>query len=196
MTYLILGLVVFLGAHAVTAKRDLRQQLIDRFGAGGFKGLYSLVSLAGLLLIIYGFGVYRATGWINVWMPPVWTKHLALTLMLPVFVLLATNMSTSWIAAKVKHPMLLAVKIWATAHLLANGDLGSILLFGSILAWAVMARISTKRRPEEIARLANTVAVPFGTRDIIALAVGLTLYVATILWLHPLLIGVAVLSGR
>jgi uncharacterized membrane protein len=196
MTYLILGLVVFLGAHAVTSKRDLRRQLIDRFGAGGFRGIYSAVSLVGLLLIIYGFGVYRASGWINVWNPPVWTKHLSLLLMLPVFVLLATNMSTSWIAAKVKHPMLLAVKIWATAHLLANGDLGSILLFGSILAWAVVARISTKRRPEEIARLANAVAVPFGTRDIIALAVGLTLYVATILWLHPLLIGVAVLPGR
>jgi uncharacterized membrane protein len=196
MIFLVLGLVLFLGVHALTMQRGLRSSLIDRFGANGFKGLYTVASLIGLLLIIYGFGVYRATGWINVWYPPVWTRHFALLLMLPVFVLLATNMSTSWIAARVKHPMLLAVKIWATAHLLANGDLGSILLFGSFLAWAVMARISTKRRPEEIARQANAVAVPFGTRDIIALAVGATLYVATILWLHPLLIGVAVLPGR
>lgn len=196
MIYLILGLVLFLGTHTLTSRRETRRDLIHRLGAGGFKGLYSLASVAGLLLIIHGFGVYRATGWINIWYPPVWTKHLALTLMLPVFVLLATNMSTSWIAQKVKHPMLLAVKIWATAHLLANGDLGSILLFGGMLAWAVTARISTKRRPEDIAKQASIVPIAFGRRDIIALVVGLILYVATVLWLHPLLIGVAVLPGR
>ncbi len=195
MILLILGLVLFLGAHAVSARRDLRQRLIDRCGAKGFKGLYSAVSIIGLLLIIYGFGVYRATGWVNLWMPPLWTRHLALLLMLPVFTLLAASGKPGWIQSRTKHPMLLAVKIWATAHLLANGDLGSILLFGSMLAWAVMARISAKRRPEEIARAAAPPA-PFGRNDIMALVVGLALYLATILWLHPLLIGVNVLPGR
>jgi uncharacterized membrane protein len=196
MIFLILGLVLFLGAHALTSQRAIRRNLIDRFGANGFKGLYSVVSLIGFVLIIYGFGVYRATGWINIWNPPVWTKHLALTLMLPVFVLLALSRKPSWLRDKTKHPMLLAVKIWAASHLIANGDLGSILLFGGFLAWAVLARISTKRRPEEIARQAAAVPTAFGTPDIIALAAGLTFYVATILWLHPLLIGVAVLPGR
>lgn len=196
MIYLVLGLAIFLGSHAVTARRGLRQRLIDRLGAGAFKGLYSLVSIVGVLLIIYGFGVYRATGWINVWYPPAWTRHLALLLLVPVFVLLAASGRPGFIQSKTKHPMLLAVKIWATAHLLANGDLGSILLFGSMLAWAVLARISTKHRPEEIARQASAGTVAFGSSDIIALVAGLALYVATILWLHPLLIGVAVLPGR
>ncbi len=90
--------------------------------------------------------------------------------------------------------MLLAVKIWATAHLLANGDLGSLLLFGGFLAWAVMARISVKRRPEEIARAAAMANVAFGRRDVIAIVAGLVLYVVFALWLHPLLIGVPVMT--
>lgn len=196
MTLLILGLALFLATHAVTMKRDLRQHMIDRLGATGFKAIYSVAALLGLLLIIYGFGQYRANHWINIWMPPVWTKHLALLLLLPVFVLLAASGRPGWIQSKTKHPMLLAVKIWATGHLLANGDLGSMLLFGAMLAWAVMARISAKKRPEEIARSAASTAVTFGANDMIALLVGAGLYVAMILWLHPLLIGVAVLPGR
>jgi uncharacterized membrane protein len=195
MLVLILGLVLFLGMHAVTMKRDLREQLIERFGAGGYRGLYSAVSILGFGLLIYGYGLQRAGGYTVVWEPPVWTRHLALLLNLPIFILLAIGRRPSWLLSRVKHPMLLAVKIWATAHLLANGDLGSLLLFGGFLAWAVMARISVKRRPEEIARAAAMTNVAFGRRDIIAIAAGLALYVVFALWLHPLLIGVSV-TGR
>ena len=111
-----------------------------------------------------------------------------------IFILLAVGRRPSWLLSRVKHPMLLAVKIWATAHLLANGDLGSMLLFGGFLAWAVMARISVKRRPEEIARLAAMGPVAFGRRDVIASVAGLVLYVVFALWLHPLLIGVPVIT--
>ncbi len=195
MLVLILGLVLFLGMHAVTMKRDLRAQLIERFGAGGYRGLYSAVSILGFLLLIYGYGLQRAAGYTVVWEPPVWTRHLALLLNLPIFILLAVGRRPSWLLSRVKHPMLLAVKIWATAHLLANGDLGSLLLFGGFLAWAVMARISVKRRPEEIARAAAMTNVAFGRRDVIAIVAGLVLYVVFALWLHPLLIGVSV-TGR
>jgi uncharacterized membrane protein len=194
MLVLILGLVLFLGMHAVTMKRDWRAQLIERFGAGGYKGLYSAVSILGFLLLIYGYGLQRAAGYTVVWEPPVWTRHLALLLNLPIFILLAVGRRPSWLLSRVKHPMLLAVKIWATAHLLANGDLGSMLLFGGFLGWAVMARISVKRRPEEIARAAAMTNVAFGRRDVIAIAAGLVLYVVFALWLHPLLIGVPVIT--
>ena len=193
MTLLILGLVLFLGAHLFTTLRAPRAAAIVRLGEGGYKAAYSVISVIGLVLIAYGFGVYRAGGWINVWNPPVWTRHLALLITLPVFILLAVGKRPSWLKAVTKHPMLLAVKLWATAHLLANGDLGSMLLFGGFLAWAVMARISAKRRPEEIANLAAMGRPVFGARDIIAIVAGLALYVATVLWLHPLLIGVPVL---
>ncbi len=194
MLLLILGLVLFLGMHAVTMKRDLRARLIERLGAGGYKGLYSAVSILGFVLLIYGYGLQRAAGYTVVWEPPVWTRHLALLLNLPIFILLGVGKRPSWLLSRVKHPMLLAVKIWATAHLLANGDLGSMLLFGGFLAWAVMARISTKRRPEEIARSAAMANVAFGRRDIIAIVAGLALYVVFALWLHPLLIGVPVIT--
>ncbi|OYW67212.1 MAG: NnrU family protein [Bosea sp. 12-68-7] len=194
MLLLILGLVLFLGMHTVTMKRDFRARLIERFGAGGYRGLYSAVSLIGFLLLIYGYGLQRAAGYTVVWDPPVWTRHLALLLNLPIFILLAIGRRPSWLLSRVKHPMLLAVKIWATAHLLANGDLGSLLLFGGFLAWAVMARISVKRRPEEIARAAAMTDVAFGRRDVIAIAAGLVLYVVFALWLHPLLIGVPVIG--
>lgn len=194
MLVLILGLVLFLGMHAVTMKRDWRARLIERLGAGGYKGLYSAVSILGFALLIYGYGLQRAAGYTAVWEPPVWTRHLALLLNLPIFILLAVGKRPSWLLSRVKHPMLLAVKIWATAHLLANGDLGSMLLFGGFLAWAVMARISVKRRPEEIARSAAMANVAFGRRDIIAIVAGLALYVVFALWLHPLLIGVPVIT--
>lgn len=194
MLLLILGLVLFLGMHAVTMKRDWRARMIERLGAGGYKGLYSAVSIVGFVLLIYGYGLQRAAGYTPVWEPPVWTRHLALLINLPIFILLAVGKRPSWLLSRVKHPMLLAVKIWATAHLLANGDLGSMLLFGGFLAWAVMARISVKRRPEEIARSAAMGKVAFGRRDVIAIVSGLALYVVFALWLHPLLIGVPVIT--
>lgn len=200
MLLLILGLVLFLGTHALSMARGPRAGLIGRFGEGGFKIGYTLLSLVGLVLVSIGFGQYRASGYIPVWNPPVFTRHLALVLMLPVFVLLFAAYLPGKIRARTKHPMLLAVKIWATAHLLANGDLGSILLFGAFLAWAVAARISAKRRalaPGAVAaQHGGPVAAPAGGRnDLIALGLGLALWFAFARWLHPLLIGVSVWPG-
>ena len=193
MLILVLGLVLFLGMHAFTMARAPRAEMIARLGEGGFRGLYTGVSLLGFALIIYGFGLYRAGGWINVWYPPVWTRHLALLLNLPIFVLLAATNSGGRIHTAVKHPMLLAVKIWATAHLVSNGDLGSILLFGGFLAWAVMARISLKRR---VGVTSPATPAGFTSRDWIAIGAGLVLWFVFARWLHPLLIGVAVWPGR
>jgi uncharacterized membrane protein len=196
MTILILGLVVFLGTHAFTMARGARADAIARLGAGPYRGLYSLGSLLGFALIVWGFGAYRAGGYIQVWDPPVWTRHLALPLVWLAFVAFAAAYLPGRIRRALKHPMLAGLKIWAFAHLVANGDLGSMLLFGSLLAWAVVARISTKRR-DEVLDHAGPVTAPAGWRnDIIALVVGTALYLVFLIWLHPWLIGVPALPSR
>ncbi|GGC74362.1 NnrU family protein [Chelatococcus reniformis] len=190
MPILVLGLVLFFAAHIFTMLRAPRARFVGLLGEGPYKLAYSVVSALGLILIVLGFGAYRETGYIQVWDPPVWTRHLALLLNLPVFILLVAAYAPGFIKLRVKHPMLLAVKIWATAHLLANGDLGSILLFSSFLAWAVSARIAVKRRGDQglPARPASWKA------DVVAVAGGLVAYALVIGYLHPLLIGVPVLS--
>src|SRR6478752_7280144 len=138
--------LLILGVHAFTMARGPRARLRERLGEGPYKALYSLVALVGIVLIAVGFGRYRAAGYIPVWDPPLWTRHLALLLVWFAFVAFAAAYLPGRIKRILKHPMLTAVKVWAFAHLLANGDLGSILLFGSFLVWAVLARISAKRR--------------------------------------------------
>jgi len=193
MTILILGLIIFIGAHAFTMARQPRAQAILRLGEGPYKGLYSLVSLIGLVLIVWGFGQYRAGGYIQVWNPPVWTRHIAVPLVWVAFVAFAAAYLPGRIRRTLKHPMLAGLKIWALAHLLANGDLGSILLFGALLAWAVVARISTKRR-DEVLDHGGPAAAPAGWRnDILAIVIGTALYLVFLIWLHPLLIGVPAL---
>ncbi|MBA1157201.1 NnrU family protein [Microvirga mediterraneensis] len=195
MTLLIVGLVIFLGMHSFSMARARRAALIGRIGEGPYKGLYSIMSLLGIVLIAIGFGQYRANGYIPVWDPPVWTRHLALLLVWLAFICLAAAYLPGRIKARLKHPMLAGVKIWALAHLLANGDLGSILLFGSILGWAVLARISAKRR--DVAAQHGGTAAPAGWRnDLLAVAIGTIAYAAFAFWLHPWLIGVPVLPVR
>jgi len=188
---MIAGLVVFLGTHLVTTQRDLRAALIARYGASVYKVAYSVLSGIGLLLVIYGFSQYRATGWINVWYPPTGMRHLALGLMVPASVFFVAAYLRGKIWLQLKHPMLVAIKIWAVAHLLANGDLGSIILFGSILAWAVFDRISLKRRKDE-----GGPPIPFGgvRNDVLAVIVGLIVYVAIVFAFHPAVIGVPVVG--
>jgi uncharacterized membrane protein len=196
MLLLVLGLVVFLGTHLFTAARAPRAALVGRIGEGPYKGLYSLLSLAGIVLIAIGFGRYRAEGWVDVWYPPVWTRHLALLLVWAAFVCVTAAYVPGRIKRALKHPMLAGVKIWALAHLLANGDLGSILLFGSILAWAVIARISLKRRTDEVRDHAGPATEPAGWRnDAIAVVIGTAAWFVFARWLHPWLIGVAVWPG-
>jgi len=195
VTLLVLGLILFLGTHSFSMARGSREAAIGRIGLGSFKGLYSLLSLAGLVLIVIGYGQYRASGYIPVWDPPVWTRHLALLLVLIAFICIVAAYLPGHIKHRLKHPMLAGVKIWAVVHLLANGDLGSILLFGTFLAWAVAARINVKRR--DVAAQHGGTAAPAGWRnDILAIAIGTALYLAFVFWLHPLLIGVPVLPTR
>src|SRR5215203_442535 len=137
MALLILGLVLFLGTHAFSMAREPRAGLVGRLGEGPYKGLYSLLSIAGVVLIAIGFGRYRAAGYIPVWEPPVWTRHLALLLVWPAFVMFVAPYSRRRIKCPLRPPMLVGVKLGALAHLLANDGHGSTLLSGSILAWAV-----------------------------------------------------------
>jgi uncharacterized membrane protein len=190
MLILIAGIVIFLGTHTLTTLRETRAGLIEKLGPGPFKGLYSLVALAGFVLIILGFHRYRAEGWVQLWIPPLWTRHLTIVLMWFAFVALATSgPRPSRIRGWLRHPMLVGVKIWALAHLLANGDAGGVLLFGSFLAWAVYDRIAVKRRGDlGAARVAG-----FTRADAIAVGGGTVAYVAMI-FLHPLLIGVPVVG--
>jgi uncharacterized membrane protein len=186
---MVVGLALFVGAHALTTQRELRARVMASTGEGGYKIGYSLVSAAGLALIVAGFARYRATGWIDVWYPPVAMKHIAAALMLPAVVLVVASYIRGRIYTTLKHPMLAGVKLWAFAHLLANGDLGSIILFGSFLGWAVFDRISLKHRAD-----AGAPPIPVGGpgNDLIAFAVGVVAYLALALAFHPVVIGVPV----
>jgi uncharacterized membrane protein len=186
---MILGLVLFLGVHTLTTQRGLRARLIALAGEGGYKIGYALASVAGLVLIVWGFADYRATGWIDVWYPPKVLKHVTVALMLPAVILVVAAYIRGRIYTAVKHPMLTGVKLWAAAHLLANGDLGSIILFGSFLGWAVFDRISLKRRADP-----GAPPIPVGgaSDDLIAVAVGIVAYLALGFAFHPVLIGVPV----
>jgi uncharacterized membrane protein len=188
---MVAGLVVFFGTHLVTTQRDLRAALIARFGGSAYKLAYSELSAIGLVLIVYGFATYRATGWIDVWYPPRWMRHVVLTLMLPATIVFVAAYLRGYIWRFLKHPMLVAIKIWAFAHLLANGDLGSIILFGSFLAWAVFDRITLKRRADE-----GGPPIPFGgvRNDVLAVVVGLAAYLALVFAFHPAVIGVPVVG--
>jgi uncharacterized membrane protein len=189
---MIAGLVVFLGAHTLTTQRALRARVIASMGEGTYKIVYSVVSAVGLALIVWGFARYRATGWIDVWQPPVAMKHITVALMLPAVIMVAASYIRGRIYTTLKHPMLAGIKLWALAHLLANGDLGSIILFGSFLAWAVFDRISLKRRSD-----AGGPPIPVGgaTNDLIAVAVGVIAYLALAFAFHPAVIGVPVIGA-
>jgi uncharacterized membrane protein len=189
---MIAGLVLFLGVHLAATKRDFRARLITSYGEGPYKIGFSLISAAGVALIVWGFFHYRATGWIDVWHPPHVMKHIADALILPAVILVVASYIRGRIYAKLKHPMLAGVKLWAAAHLLANGDLGSIILFGSILAWAVIDRISLKHRKDP-----SGLPIPVGgvRNDVIAVVVGIVVYLALGALFHPYVVGVPVFGA-
>lgn len=187
MTLLITGLALFLGIHVFATFREARLGIIGRLGEGAYKGLFSLVSAAGLVLIVWGYGRYRATGYAPVWDPPLSLRHVTLLLMWISFVALAAAYAPAGkIKGVLRHPMLVGVKAWALAHLLANGDLGSIVLFGSLLAWAIYDRITVGRRGDQGAPRSG-----FTLGDGIALGLGSLAYLG-MYWLHPWLIGVPI----
>jgi uncharacterized membrane protein len=188
MGLLIAGLVIFLGIHSVAIVAPAwREAQITQRGDKTWKGLYSIISVVGFALLIYGYGLARQAP-VLLYTPPTALRHIALLLMVPVFPLLLAAYLPGRIKTAAKHPMLLATKIWATAHLLANGSLADVLLFGSFLVWAVADRIAAKRRP--VPRVVPG-APPSAFNDAIALVGGLALYGAFLMGVHLWLIGVS-----
>ncbi|MFK8251736.1 NnrU family protein [Ancylobacter terrae] len=188
MILMLFGLALFLGTHILTTRRDTRAALIARIGEGPYKALYSVVALAGLLATAYGFGAWRAEGPAQLWYPPVWLRHLNNLLMLIASICAVAAYVPSRIRARLKHPLLVAVKTWALAHLLVNGDVAGITLFGAILAWAVFDRISLKRRGGPL-----PVAPAGWAGDVVAVVGGLVLYAALAFYFHPYVVGVPVM---
>ena len=193
MLALILGLVIFLGLHSIRLYgAGLRESLVNRLGLLAWKGIYSVISLIGLLLIIWGYGQARLSPeWL--WEQQVWTRHLAALLIIPAFILItAAYVPGTHIRARVGHPMLLGVKFWALGHLIANNSLADLLLFGGFLAWAVVLYI-VRRRSDRV----NGVTYPAKGvgRDVIAVVVGLVAFAVFAVVLHGPLIGVRPFGG-
>jgi uncharacterized membrane protein len=188
MIALILGLLIFLGAHSVRiVAEDWRSARVASLGLNRWKGIYSLISLVGFVLIVWGYGGTRVDP-IIIWNPPIWTRHLAALLTVPAIILVvAAYIPGNHIKAAVGHPMLLGVKIWALAHLISNGRLGDMLLFGAFLVWAIVDFRTSRRRDQ-----ATGVRYPAGTltRDAIAVVVGLLVWGLFASFLHEWLIGV------
>ncbi|MFG1397730.1 NnrU family protein [Roseixanthobacter pseudopolyaromaticivorans] len=189
MYMMLFGLVLLLGGHVLVSLRGMRAQLIARLGEGQYKGFFSLVAVSGLLLTAYGFALWRAAGSAPIWDPPLFMRHITMLLMLFAAIAGVAAYVPSHIKAKLKHPLLVAVKVWALAHLLANGDIASMVLFGSVLAWAVYDRISLKRRGDPLP------VAPQGYRgDMLAVAGGLVVYLLLAFVFHPYVVGVPVMG--
>ena len=185
MLKFVLGLVIFFGVHSIRIVAPAwRDAMVARLGPLGWKAAYSVASLAGFVLLVGGYGAARLDP-VVVYQPPFWLRHVAMLLMLPVFPLLLSAYLPGRIKAAVKHPMLAATKAWALAHLLANGMLADLLLFGGFLLWAIVDRISAGRRPQPAATVAGSVR-----NDIVAVVAGLVLYAVFVAWAHRSLIGV------
>jgi uncharacterized membrane protein len=193
MTLFLAGLVLFVGIHSVSivAPAWRRAQIAQR-GEGTWKAVYSIVAGVGLAMLIVGYGMARREP-VVLYTPPAALRELALVLMAPVFPLLLAAYLPGRIRAAAVHPFLLATKLWATAHLLANGTLVDVVLFGAFLVWAVADRISIKRRP--VAEAHDVPAAPASAlNDVIAVAGGLAVYALIVLWAHRWLIGVSPLA--
>lgn len=192
MALLIGGLAIFFIVHLVPTLPSVRAGLIAGVGGGIYRGLFALASIAGLAAIVLGYGQAQGLGRGNpeLWTPPVWVKHVVLLLMVPALILLVAAYVPSRIRSAVRHPMLAALMLWAFAHLLANGDLASVLLFGSFLAFAVYDRISVMSRaaPGPLGDAKGGVA-----QDIVVVAAGLALYALILFWGHAKLTGVPLL---
>lgn len=187
MVLLVLGLVLFLGIHSVRIfMPDLREQIASRIGSSRWRGLYSVLSVVGLVLIVWGYGMARQDP-IVLYMPPTGMRHLTLVLMLPVFPLFASSHNPGRIQAAVGHPMLAGTVLWGVAHLLANGTLADVVLFGGFAIWAAVDWVSSVRHP----RKPVTSRPPSTRNDVISVVAGLVIYGIFVGGLHGLLFGVS-----
>jgi len=185
MGTLLTGMGLILAVHAIPMWPNQRAAIVKKLGVILYQALFALISIAGLFLIVRGFG---SAGTVTLWEPPLsWSRHATFLLMLPVFPLLVAAYLAGQVRRFVPHPMLMAVKLWAVAHLISNGDLASLLLFGGFLAYGVVNLISIKRRQR-----AKGVVPKSGPlrNDVIAVAIGLALYAGMLFWGHGALIGV------
>ena len=191
MLFLILGLVLFLGIHSVSiVAEEWRDRSMQRMGENSWKGTYSLISLAGFVLIVWGYGEARMDP-VLLYSPPAWLRHVGMLVLLPVFPLLVAVYFPGRIKRGAKHPLLLATKLWAFAHLLMNGMLVDLLLFGGFLIWAVADRISMKRRTQR-----PLPSLPESKiNDVIVVVVGIGIYFVFVKWLHAALIGIPIMPG-
>lgn len=188
MTILVVGLIVFLGVHSVRIFAEgFRARTIARIGPNAWKGVYTVISLTGFALIVWGYGLSRAEGGF-LWHPPRWTFHVTALLMLVSFILLvAAYVPGNGIKARVGHPMVAGVKVWAFAHLLSNGRVGDVVLFGAFMVWAILNFSAARRRD----RAAGTTYASRGAgRTVAAVVVGVVAYLAFALAAHKWLIGV------
>jgi uncharacterized membrane protein len=193
MSILLIGLILFLGVHSVRIVAEpWRTQTRARLGEGPYKGLYALTAGVGLALTIWGYSLARAEPTL-LWVPPIWTRHIAALLMLPAFVLLAAAyVPGNSVKAAVKHPMLLGVKVWAFSHLVANQMLADVFLFGGFLVWAVLCFRAARQRDR-----AEGTVYPAGrlVPTLITVVVGMGLWAATAFWAHGVLFGVKPFGG-
>ena len=185
MAYLVIGLVLFLGVHSVSMVAPAwRDQIAARLG-NAWRGLYSLVSIAGLIVVIWGYGIARQNP-ILLYTPPAWTRDATAVVMLPAFPLFLAAYFPGRIKGALQHPMLISVMLWSLAHLISTGSLANVVLFGGFLAWAIVDRISYRWRTQRPIQTAP----PMKLNDAIAVVAGLAFYVVFAHWLHARWIGV------
>ena len=188
LAILIFGLGLFIANHVFITFRDARAAAIARLGKPIYHSLFGLISLVAVALIAWGYVVYRASEWTQIWIPPPYMRHVTVGLMLIASVLIVASLIPSHIQAKSRFPLTAAVKVWAFAHLLANGDLGSMIMFGALLAWAIYASIDARRRKDVAIRPA-----PVGwMNDVFVVIGGVALFLALGYLFHPYVIGVPV----
>jgi uncharacterized membrane protein len=186
ITVLVLGLILFLGPHVLVSLRPQRATVVKQLGERLYKALFAALSIAGFYVIGKGFGMYEVAGPLVLWTAPAWTNYIAGALMLPACIFFAAAYFPGRIKLVLKHPVLVAVIIWAVAHLAVSGDVGGIILFGSVLAWAVYDRITLKHRSDP-----GGPPIPQGglRNDIGAVAVGIVLYLVLAYAFHPVVVG-------
>ncbi|MCJ8144159.1 NnrU family protein [Ancylobacter sp. A5.8] len=190
MILMLAGLVLFVAVHVFSARRDLRAVAVEKFGIVPYRAIHGILAVAGVLMIAYGFGMWRASGPAPLWDPPTGLRHFTLLLMLVASIAAVAALVPSHIKAWLKFPFLVAIKTWALAHLLANGDLPTIVLSLVILGWAVYMRIQAKRRGAPL-----PVAPKGWGGDLVAVVGGVVLYAALAFWFHPYVVGVPVMPG-